>query len=341
MLHRRSFLRTTGLGLAGTLAAPAILRAQPLQLSMADWAAPRIGENMGAPWREEIERLTDGRVVINAVPPPGPPPAMLDFLQENKLDVSYSIHGYEGPDHFLRARVGQFSFLGDGYSASQAFNKVYGKLLDGWDEHTEFNVETLGVFQHGPGVLMLRNKEIRGPEDYAGLKLRVPGGYISNLLQDLGVEPIPTSPTEVRDKLQSGEIDGVAFPVSGANAFKSVDQITSVAQMPGGYYNATFFMAMSKSAAERIGPADMEIIRNYSRQTLHVLAAKAFDYDDYLEEQVLRDRGVTFFDADDAHIAFIKEKADAYEKKWAEQVAAQGYQGEKALAFTRRLTSGA
>lgn len=45
-----------------------------------------------------------------------------------------------------------------------------------------------------------------------GLKVRVPGGYVADLLGSFGVEPILMPSGEVYEKLSRGVVDGVAFP---------------------------------------------------------------------------------------------------------------------------------
>ena len=253
-MHRREVIRG-GLAGAAALASPALVRAQePTVLRMSSWlpAASLITQNLFEPWADDIPALTDGRVTVELLPKPlGPPPAHLGLVQSGEADLAYSLHGYT-QDAFLRARIGQFSFLGDAYSASHAFSKVYGRLLEAKQEHQ--GMKLLGLFQHGPGVMMLKDKVIETAADFEGLRVRTSGGYIASLLEDLGGVNVPMSPIAVREALIAGEIDGVAFPYEAGPAFNVVDQITFISELPGGYYNATWFLAMSEQAAGRIAP---------------------------------------------------------------------------------------
>jgi TRAP-type C4-dicarboxylate transport system substrate-binding protein len=323
---------------AATLAAPSFLHAQsPTVLNLSSWLPPAslITQNLFVPWANDINAMTEGRVVVEILPKPlGPPPAHQGLVQSGEADLVYSLHGYT-QDAFLRARVGQFSFLGDAYSASHAFSKVYGKLLKADEEHE--NMTLLGLFQHGPGVLMLKNKTIAGPEDYEGLRIRTSGGYIASLIEDLGASNVPMSPVVVRDALVNGEIDGVAFPYEAGPAFNVMDQITFVSELPGGYYNATWFLAISDQAKAKIDPTDLALIQRYSNETVHVLAAKAFDYADYLAREDFLKRGVPIEPTSSSLTDHIKKLATAYEEEWSAQVAEGGYDGERALAYTRRI----
>ena len=340
-ISRRKLMSTTAAAAAATLATPAILRAQTVNtLTMSIWfpLESDVTVNLFYPWIDGIEEVTEGRVKIDVLPAPaGPPPAHLELLRTGQIDIGYSIHGYSQGE-FARAAIGQFSFLGDAYSSSQAFSRVYGQLLRGEEEHT--GITLLGLFQHGPGMLMLRDKEIKSPEDFQGLRIRTSGGYISGLMSDLGAENVPMSPTAVRQAIIDGEIDGVCFPFEGATAFNVIDQINYVSEIPSGYYNSTFFFGMSNAAAARLPADDLALVRDYSKEYIPLLAAKAFDYADYIGKEQILAAGIPIDPASLSVINAVKDKAAGYESAWSAEMASAGFEGERALAFTRRLTSG-
>lgn len=334
-MRRRDFM----ISASAALSAPAVLRAQTqATLRFSSWlpAASLITENLFLPWAEEVALVTEGRVGVEILPAPlGPPPAHLDLLLSGEADVAYSLHGYSG-DAFERAKIGQFSFLGDAYSVSQAFSKVYRDMLGAEDEHE--GLKMLGVFQHGPGVLMLKDKVVRGPEDYRGLRVRTSGGYIAGLMADLGAENVPMSPTAVRQALIDGTIDGVAFPYEAAPAFGIVDQITFVSELPNGYYNATWFLGMSDEAAGRIAAEDLAAIRDHAASFVHVLAAKSFDYADYLGKEAMLAAGIPIEPTSPELTGHIAAIAENYEARWVAGVDGAGYDGASALAELRRLS---
>lgn len=337
-INRRAFVKTAGAAAAATVANPAVLRAQERVLTFSSWlpAASLVAQNFTDVWVEDVNRLTAGRVRIEVLERPlGPPPAHYDLLKSGGTDIAYTIHGYS-KDLFERAAVGQFSFLGDTYSISHAFSKVYGDTLDAAAEHE--GVRLLSLFQHGPGALMLKDKRIRTPDDFKGLRLRTSGGYVGALMADLGAENVPMSPTAVRAALEEGRIDGVAFPYEAGPAFGIMDQITSVSDLPGGYYNATWFLGMSEAAAERISAEDLSIIERYSAETAHVLAAKAFDYADYLGREEFKTRAIQIDPAPPEVIARVKEVGGTYEADWSRRLSDAGYDGAEALAYLRRST---
>ncbi|MCK6453068.1 MAG: sialic acid TRAP transporter substrate-binding protein SiaP [Alphaproteobacteria bacterium] len=79
----------------------------------------------------------------------------------------------------------------------------------------KLGVKLLSVMYLGRRQLNLRtDKEIRKPEDLAGVKLRMPGTEAWLFLgQALGANPLPVAFTEVYTALQTGAIDGQDNPL--------------------------------------------------------------------------------------------------------------------------------
>jgi len=95
---------------------------------------------------------------------------------------------------------------------------------------------------------------------------------------------------------------------------------------------------MSEAAAARVDPSDLALIEEQSSATVATLAAKAFDYVDYLAKEEFKARGVPIEVPTAELKGYISGLAAEGEANWAAEMAAQGYDGAKALAFTRRLT---
>lgn len=335
---RRSFLKnSTGAMMAATtLAAPGVARAQTKVLRMSSWLPPVsfVVPFVLETWVQSIADVTDGRVTVEILDRPlGPPPAHYGLVQSGEADIAYSLHGYAGDDAFVRAQLGQLSFLGDAYTASHSFSNVYRGDLDAEAEHE--GVKLLGVFQHGPGVIMLKDMEIRRPEDFRGLKIRSSGGYIAKLLRELGAEPVAMSPLQVGENMRNGTIDGVAFPHEAAPVFNIYDTVTSVSEVAGGYYNASWFMAISQQAWAGLEPRDQQAIEKVSSETLHVLAAKAFFVADSEARKQFIANGTPIIQADLALESFVRAKAEAFDQAWVDRVSAQGFDGGRALADMR------
>ncbi|QHQ34867.1 TRAP transporter substrate-binding protein [Algicella marina] len=337
-ITRRSFVsKSSGTFVAATgIFAPNILRAQPRVLSMSSWLPPTsiMVPFLFQTWADEVQRVTEGRVEVQLLDKPlGPPPAHFDLVKSGKADIGYALHGYSGDDAFVRAQIGQLSFLGDAYTASHSFSKVYRGFLGAEEEHE--GVKLLGVYQHGPGMLMLRNKEVRAPEDFEGLRIRTSGGYISQLMSSVGAENVPMSPLQVKEALLNGTIDGVMFPYEGGDAFQITEQITSITEVPGGFYNASWFLAMSENVWESLPERDQVLIDDLSREICHVLAAKAFYIADDVGIKKFKALGTVVNEADEELLGYLRGKADLFDAAWVQRVSEMGYDGKEALRVMR------
>lgn len=203
-------------------------------------------------------------------------------------------------------------------------------------EHPD--VRLLAVFQHGPGALFLRNKSLNRPEDFKGLRLRTSGGYIAKMLTDLGAVPAPMPPFKVKDVMAAGAIDGVAFPYEGEESFGILDQTTEVSEIPGGYYNATWFLGMSPQAWRGLESRDQRQVARISAEFIPLLAAKASDFQDYQGRELFKNAGIPIKPADASIVSAIERTGGRYEQEWIEELSAQGFNGAKAPRDTRKLT---
>lgn len=334
--------RVLAAGLAGAayLAAPAIARGATRTLATSSWLPPAhvVPKFVIASWAEAVGRASDGRLAVDLLDKPlGPPPAHLEIAREGRADMVYSLHGYSGPSAFQRARIGQFSFLGDSFGASPAFSQVYGQDLNAADEHD--GIKLLTLFQHGPGVLFLKSRRLERASDLNGLRIRTSGGYIAQLMQRFGAEPVPLSPFEVGNALRDGRIDGVAFPYEAVTSFDFLDEIVQIVEFPGGIYNATWFLGMNAATYDSLDDRDRAAIDSVERDILAEIAGKAWDIADFDGKAKCMTQRVEITRASDDMIAELKTAAGAAEANWQTEMATQGFDGGVALERFRKLTS--
>lgn len=339
----RFTVKSAGFGLAalacGLLAGLAGARADTT-LVMSSWLPPKhpLVENAMKPWAEEVEKATEGRVKVRVLAKPlGAPPAHYDMARDGVADITYGLHSFTQDDRFLRSRIGQFSFLGnDAVTVSRAYWKVYAGTLDAAGEHE--GVKLLSVFAHGPGMVHNNQRKIEKPEDFAGLKLRTPGGYIADLMRDLGVVTQFMGPGEVYEKLSRGVIDGVTFPMEALKAFRLADHLSHTLTVPGGIYNTSWFLVVNQAKWDGISDADKAAIEQLSGAAFAEKAGAVWDAADAGGAELVAQTKIEVHEANAAVVAAIREKAAKHEAAWAEAVKAQGFDGAAALAELRAET---
>lgn len=307
-------------------------------LALSSWLPPRhpIVVNAIRPWAREVAEVTDGRVTVRVLTKPmGPPPSHYDMAADGIADITYGLHSFTTDDRFERSRIGQFSFIGDdAASASRAFWNVYAGMLDAQEEHE--GVELLGLFVHGPGVFHNNERKIEQTSDFDGLKVRVPGGYISELMTDLGATTLFMSSTEVYEKLSRGVIDGVTFTYEALTAFRLTDDIRYSMRVPGGIYNTTWFIVMNEDKWNEISEADRAAIKSISGAAFAELVGDAWNDADTNAMERIEAAGIEVHDAPTAVLADIEIHAAKREAEWSEAIKADGYDGAAALAEMRK-----
>ncbi|MDB6178223.1 TRAP transporter substrate-binding protein [Paracoccus sp. Z330] len=307
------------------------------ELIMSSWLPPKhpIVVNAFEPWAEEVEKVTDGRVTVRIMGKPlGSPPAHFDMARDGVADVTYGLHSFTEDDRFNRARLGQFSFLGDDAIAnSQAYWSVYGDQLNAAEEHA--GTHLLGLFMHGPGLLHNNVRKIETPADMQGLKIRVPGGYVGDLVSALGATPLFMSSPEVYEKLSRGVIDGVAFTYEAMTAFNLVDDIKYSMTVPGGIYNTTWFFVINEDKWNSLSEEDRAAIDAISGQAFATRVGQAWNDADTAAQAEIGDK-VDFYQATPEVVAALKEQADKLEQAWSEGLG--DYDGAAALAAFREMT---
>ncbi|OOY04614.1 TRAP transporter substrate-binding protein [Thioclava sp. F28-4] len=338
-LTRRSMLGTAALA-GASLALPAIpARAEGVDLVLSSWLPPRhpIVVDAIKPWAKDIEAATEGRVRIRVLAKPlGSPPAHFDMARDGVADITYGLHSFTQDDRFKNSRVGQFSFLGnDAVSMSEAFWTVYTEKLGAKEEHA--GTHLLGLFNHGPGMIHNNKRPINKIEDLQGLKMRVPGGYIADLMSHFGVETIFTPSGEVYEKLSRGVVDGVTFPYDAIASFNLADYLKYTTTIPGGIYNTTWFLVMNSGKWDSISPTDQEAINKLSGLAFASRVGKAWNGADERGKKAAADGGMVAETAPQGVLDAIKEQAAVLEGQWADSLGGD-YDGRAALEEFRKQT---
>ena len=265
-MDRRSFLKTSALGgtaaAATTLAAPAYAQGKRTLTMVTTWgrglagvfdAAQRVADNVTA--------MSDGQLTVDIKAAGELVGAfeVFDAVSSGQADM------YHGADYYF---VGQhpgyafFTAVPFGMTATELANWYYQD--GGMELHDElgqiFGLKSFLGGNTGAQAGGWYSKEINSPEDFNGLKFRMPG-LGGKALGKLGasVQNIPGS--EVYQALSSGAIDGTAWIGPWAAEKAGFQEITKT------YYTAGFHepgaglsVATNRDVFESLSPAHQKII---------------------------------------------------------------------------------
>ena len=265
-MDRRSFLKNTALGgsaaAATALAAPAYAQGKRTLTLVTTWGRGLAGVHDSAQrCADMITAMTDGNLTIDLKAAGELVGAfeVFDAVTAGQADL------YHGADYYF---VGQhpgyafFTAVPFGMTAQELVNWYY---HDGGHElHDElgqiFGLKSFLAGNTGAQAGGWFAKEINSPEDFQGLKFRMPG-LGGQALGKLGasVQNLPGS--EVYQALASGAIDGTEWIGPWADEKAGFQEITKI------YYTAGFHepgaglsLATNREVFESLSPAHQKII---------------------------------------------------------------------------------
>jgi len=265
-MDRRSFLRTSALGgsaaAASALAAPAYAQGKRTLTMVTTWgrglagvhdAAQRVADNIGA--------MTDGQLTVDLKAAGELVGAfeVFDAVTAGQADM------YHGADYYFTGQhpgYQYFTCAPFGMTSQELANWYYQD--GGMELHDElgqiFGLKSFLCGNTGAQAGGWFNREIKGPEDFNGLKFRMPG-LGGQALGKLGasVQNLPGS--EVYQALASGAIDGTEWIGPWADEKAGFQEITKF------YYTAGFHepgaglsVATNRDVFESLSPSHQRVI---------------------------------------------------------------------------------
>ena len=208
---RRQFITGLGAAAAGMgLATPALADPAPdVQWRMTSSFPPSLdliyggGETLAG----ALADLTDGHFTLRISPAGEIAPALeaLDAVADGRADCAHTSLAYSWSKNpsFVFASSTPFG-MNARQHAAWLQEGGGGGLID--ELLAERKIVAFPAGDTGGQMAGWFRKEIRGPGDFAGLKMRI-GGFAGKVFQTLGAEPVSMPKDAVYDALQSGSLD--------------------------------------------------------------------------------------------------------------------------------------
>jgi len=266
-MDRRSFIRASALGgtaaVATSLAAPAIAASHARTLTMVTtW-----GRGAAGVWdsvqrvADSVAAMSDGSLTIDVKAGGELVGAfeVFDAVTSGQADL------YHGADYyFLGQHPGYAFFTGYPFGLTASETAAWYYHMGGKELHDElgqiFGLKSFLAGNTGTQAGGWFRKEINSPEDFQGLKFRMPG-LGGQALGKLGasVQNIPGS--EVYQALASGALDGTEWIGPWSDQAAGFQEITDI------YYTSGFHepgvalsLAVGRDVFEELSPAHQKII---------------------------------------------------------------------------------
>ncbi len=175
------------------------------------------------PFADRIFKDSDGRVKIDIYPSMslgGAPPQLVRQVADGVVDIIWTVNGYT-PGLFPRSEVFELPgiFTGDISATNLAMHDMFDQYLA--DEYK--NVHVLWLHVHAGQAIQMADKLVRKPEDFNGLKIRVPGPTGTDVIKTLGATPVDMPVPSLPQALTTHVVDGALIPWEIAPALKLQD----------------------------------------------------------------------------------------------------------------------
>ena len=339
---RASRIRGLAFGLAAALGLASNAMAEPLTLNYNQWfPSGHWSQAQGLyTWFDDIEKVTEGRVKVQASAKPlAPPNRNYQAVSDGVADIAWGPHGYT-PGVFPLTEMVELPFITKDAGVSSA---AYWRL---WKEYLEptgmqSDVVTLAMHVTAGGNISMREDPITDMAGLKGAKLRVPTPVVGRVLQEIGAVPVSGSLGELREMLSRGIVDGTVISDELVTGFKLDDDINSVTQIPGGIFSNSAFIIINKAKWEMISAADQTAILAISGEALSQKMGALWHENDLIARAAFQDRlGDKYAVASDAFLADLATAFSAEQGKWKAVATEQGVDADAAIAFYEAQIAG-
>ncbi|MFL1461433.1 TRAP transporter substrate-binding protein [Roseococcus sp. DSY-14] len=290
MTHRRTLL-------LGAFAAPALIRpasAQEVTLRLHHFlpAVSNVHRHFLMPWAQKVAAESQNRLRIQIFPSlqlGGAPPQLYDQARDGVVDIIWTLPG-NTPGRFPSIEVIELPFVAHKRGSVNA--RVTQELHDQAFRNEFAETHIITAWAHDAGVIHAR-REVRRMEDLNGLKLRFPTRQAGEALRALGAAPVGLPVPQVPEAMSSGVIDGAVVPWEVVPSIRLQEMVRHHTEFPGTptFYCASFVLAMNKARYEGL-PAELKrVLDANSGQVAAAMAAKAWDDQGPVVEEMVRRRG--------------------------------------------------
>jgi TRAP-type mannitol/chloroaromatic compound transport system substrate-binding protein len=216
------------------LPAPAIAQGIKELKLVTDWPEGLAGLDTGAQrLARSITSISDSRLKVTVYPSDSlvRPLETFDAVSAGVADMYHSFDPYfEGKSPALYF----FGTVPFGLTADELCSWIdFGGGQALWDEvDAQFNIKALMATQTGVQMGGWFNKEINGPEDYKGLRYRMPG-LGAEVLRRMGATVVTVPAVDIVKAIKSGAIDGAEWIGPWPDIDLGLDKVANYYYYPG------------------------------------------------------------------------------------------------------------
>lgn len=237
-MDRRSFLRTSAVGgtaaAASSLAAPSVAQGRTPMVIVSTWPRDFPGLGVGAQRvAARIEELTDGAIAVEYFAA-GERVGAFDSFDEV---AAGNAQAYHAADYYWKGKHPAWAYVtAVPFGLTSLEQNAWIHWLGGqelWDElGDEFGIKGFACGNTGVQMGGWFNKEMNDPEDFRGLRMRIPG-IGGDMMANMGVSVVSLPGGQIYENLVSGAIDATEWVGPWNDFFLNLHEAARYYYWPG------------------------------------------------------------------------------------------------------------
>lgn len=267
------------------------------------------------PWIEKAnEKLSPGnrfRLYPGAML--GAPPAQAELVKAGVADIALVVPTYTPGLFPLSGVVEMPGLVETGAMGADILNTLAeeGALSA---EYADYKV--IALFSTPAYRFLMRGDPVRAPQDLAGLKLRSPSKFGSELFAKIGASGVGIPAPQVYENLERGVVSGAVWVMDAYRTFRLDEVAPQVTNTR--FIAQPMAVLMNKRTYDALSEADKAVIDALSGRAAAEWIAGVVDATDAEVEAAFRDKGgVSFIDLSAAEEAAWAAAFDGAAEAWA------------------------
>ena len=330
---------------AGLLGAVATLMAfggtalaQEYTLRLAHYLPPTHNQaaNVIPDWVQRIEEQSDGRIAIEVFPA-GQLLGIADIydgVEAGVADIGWGLPAIQ-PGRFPMLSLMELPF--EFQSAEQA-SRVAMTLLDEGVLDDEFDgVVPLYIHTHSPAGVHTREAPVNAPGDLDGLRIRFPSAPVREMLTAWGADPVGVPAPQVYENLETGVLDGVAFPYEAMKGLRLGEQVSYHTELP--LYTLTFYMIMNQQVFDGLPEDLQQVILDNSGMDEAVAVGRSWDEEDQRGRDYVQELGNEIIVIPEAEILAWRAPVDAAIAAYLDRLQDEGYPSREVYSRIQEIAA--
>ncbi len=297
-------------------------------------------KSMLAPWAQDVEKASGGKVKIELYPAMalgGKPPELINQVRDGVVDIIWTVNGYT-PNLFPRSEVFELPFIHTNNVV--ATNMAMRDMFLSGDIAQDFkDVEVMFLHVHAGQGIQMAEKEVRKPDDLKGLKMRIPTRTGAWIIEALGAAPAAMPVPALPQALSKKVVDGALIPWEIIPPLKLQDVTKVQVEGPNRerFGTTTFQVSMNKKTWAKLPPDVKKAFTANNGEARWRQVGKVWTDSEAGGIGLAVKAGNKHIQLTDAELNQFKQKLEPVVQRWIDEVKSKGIDGTALVTKARAL----